>query len=194
MYSSISLKSATICWTSECGLPRKILKVPWTPTVTLPKDMAKLPAGQNFRRCQKGCSAAGSLGRRHTGFLQRCPSGADSAQRSAGLFENSGNTPLYIANTDSDIFLDDAQQQFYILLSGRWFSSKALGGPWSYAGNSLPADFSKIPSDSAKSGVLASVPGTVEASTATAAGIQSISRLQTAGAAESVERCAEQAQ
>jgi len=47
-----------------------------------------------------------------------------------------------------------------------WFRAKALGGPWSYAGNDLPSDFSKIPLNSAKGRVLASVPGTVEASDA----------------------------
>lgn len=40
------------------------------------------------------------------------------------------------------------------------------GGPWSYAGADLPADFARIPEDSPKGHVLASVPGTVEASDA----------------------------
>jgi hypothetical protein len=53
-----------------------------------------------------------------------------------------------------------------VLLSGRWFRSKSLEGPWSYAGNDLPADFAKIPENSSKARVLASVPGTVEASDA----------------------------
>jgi hypothetical protein len=42
------------------------------------------------------------------------------------------------------------------------FRSKALGGPWSYAGNDLPADFARIPGNSQKAHVLASlrkVPG-----------------------------------
>src|SRR5262249_26318646 len=50
--------------------------------------------------------------------------------------------------------------------SGRWFSAKAFSGPWSYAGNDLPGDFAKIPKNSPKANVLASVPGTVEAADA----------------------------
>jgi hypothetical protein len=73
---------------------------------------------------------------------------------------------LYVANTDSDLFVDNTNRQCYVLLSGRWFRAAAVQGPWSYAGNDLPADFAKIPAASPKVHVLASVPGTVEASDA----------------------------
>lgn len=71
-----------------------------------------------------------------------------------------------MTNTDGDIFLDDAAQQYYVLLSGRWFRAKSMEGPWSYAGGDLPKNFAKIPEDSKKASVLASVPGTVQASDA----------------------------
>jgi hypothetical protein len=71
---------------------------------------------------------------------------------------------LYVTNTDNALFLDIAEQNYYALLSGRWFRSKSLNGPWSFVPpGSLPADFQKIPSAHPKSNVLASVPGTPQA-------------------------------
>ena len=37
---------------------------------------------------------------------------------------------LWAANTTSDVFIDTASSQYYVLLSGRWFRSGALTGPW----------------------------------------------------------------
>ena len=54
--------------------------------------------------------------------------------------------------------------QYYILISGRWFRSASLQGPWTFvSGSELPPDFAKIPLDNPKSTVLASVPGTPQA-------------------------------
>jgi hypothetical protein len=51
-----------------------------------------------------------------------------------------------------------------VLISGRWFSAAQTSGPWPYvSGQSLPADFVKIPPDSPVENVLANVPGTAEA-------------------------------
>jgi hypothetical protein len=74
---------------------------------------------------------------------------------------------LYMQNSRNDIFMLLGAQQYYVLISGRWFTAKALEGPWSYvAGKSLPADFSKIPADHAMADVLVSVPGTPQAAEA----------------------------
>jgi hypothetical protein len=69
---------------------------------------------------------------------------------------------LFVSNTENNIFLDTGSQEYYTLLSGRWFGSKSLQeGPWSYvAPDKLPQDFAKIPPGSAKGFVLASVAGT----------------------------------
>jgi hypothetical protein len=56
------------------------------------------------------------------------------------------------------------KQDFYILLSGRWYTAKTMNGLWSWVARAkLAGDFSLIPPDNPKSAVLASVPGTVEA-------------------------------
>jgi hypothetical protein len=71
---------------------------------------------------------------------------------------------LYVTNTESNIFLDVRTQDYYVLLSGRWYQAKSLNGPWTWvAGARLPHDFEKIPPESPKAGVLASVPGTEQA-------------------------------
>ena len=77
-----------------------------------------------------------------------------------------GTDLLYVTNTSSDVFLDYANGTYYFLTAGRWFSAKELNGPWSAATKSLPASFAKIPLDSPKARVLASVPGTPQAAEA----------------------------
>ena len=75
-----------------------------------------------------------------------------------------GTRLLYVTNTDSDVFLSLQQQRYYVLLSGRWFSSATLNGSWEFvAGSALPVDFAQIPPEHPKATVLASVPGTSEA-------------------------------
>ncbi len=71
---------------------------------------------------------------------------------------------LYMTNTDNKIFMAIDQQQYYILISGRWYTSKNLKGPWNYtASENLPPDFYRIPEGTVNDIVLASVAGTTAA-------------------------------
>jgi hypothetical protein len=76
-----------------------------------------------------------------------------------------GTNLLFVSNTESNIFMDTASQEYYTLLSGRWFKSKSLqDGPWSYvAPDKLPADFAKISPESTKGFVLVNVANTQQA-------------------------------
>jgi len=75
-----------------------------------------------------------------------------------------GTELLYLANSPNDIFMVLGAQTYYALISGRWFTAKALTGPWAFVpGKALPADFAKIPPDHAMADVLISVPGTAQA-------------------------------
>lgn len=75
-----------------------------------------------------------------------------------------GGDLLYLSNTPNDVLMEVASQQYYVVLSGRWYRSSALQGPWQYVRpDNLPDSFAKIPSGSAKGDVLASVAGTPEA-------------------------------
>lgn len=80
------------------------------------------------------------------------------------LLPLTGTELLYVANTSANIFKDLKDNRTYILISGRWFRSRSLDGPWEYVTHrELPADFAKIPDDSPKENVKASVPDTTQA-------------------------------
>ncbi len=70
---------------------------------------------------------------------------------------------LYVENTDSNVFMDVNSKSYYVLLSGRWYKSADLKGPWTFVKpTDLPPSFNTIPPSSAKGPVRASVPGTEE--------------------------------
>lgn len=76
-----------------------------------------------------------------------------------------GTSLLYLKNSEDDVIMDIASQDYYVLIAGRWYAGKALAsGPWRFVpGDKLPADFVKIPATSDMGDVRASVPGTEEA-------------------------------
>jgi hypothetical protein len=97
------------------------------------------------------------------------PSELIQSKGEANFASVEGTSLLYVSNTENDIFMDVNSQQYYVLLSGRWYHSKTLSGNWQYvAADQLPAEFAKIPKGSPKDNVLASVAGTEEASDAIA--------------------------
>jgi hypothetical protein len=80
-----------------------------------------------------------------------------------------GTDLLYVTNTDSDVFMEIESQQLYVLLSGRWYRATNHDGPWTFVRpDQLLADFARIPPDSDKANVLASVAGTQAAQDAVA--------------------------
>jgi hypothetical protein len=75
-----------------------------------------------------------------------------------------GTNLLYVQNTTANVFRDIVGQKVYVLISGRWFASVSMDGPWTFVpGAELPADFARIPDTSPKENVKASVPGTRQA-------------------------------
>jgi hypothetical protein len=77
----------------------------------------------------------------------------------------SGTGLLWATNTTADVFVDTANNRYFALISGRWFTTSNLDkGAWTYvASNHLPEDFKRIPADSKAGVVLASVAGTPQA-------------------------------
>lgn len=146
-------------------LTAKTLDGKWTKTTSLPKGMSSLPAGQNFDEVKKMVPAP-TVNAAIQVFYSNKPAELISINGTPKYVKIPGTQLLYIDNTDNDVFADEKDGQYYVLISGRWFKSKELTGPWSYASNNLPADFAKIPKDSPRASVLASVPGTQEASDA----------------------------
>ncbi|MGO4222468.1 hypothetical protein AB4Y64_11525 [Lysobacter sp. TAF61] len=97
-------------------------------------------------------------------FVRTHPAELISVQGEPQFVAIPGTKLSYIDNTGADVLLDGAADNaWYVLVSGRWFTAATSKGPWRYVPPaSLPAEFAKIPPDSAKSGVLASIPNTPE--------------------------------
>ncbi len=76
-----------------------------------------------------------------------------------------GTELLYMRNTEDDVLMDIASQQYFVLVSGRWYTSDSMTSDgWTHVPpDALPADFAKIPAESDIGNVLASVAGTQEA-------------------------------
>ena len=75
-----------------------------------------------------------------------------------------GSDLLYVKNTSGNIFREIDNQKSYLNISGRWFTASSNKGPWSFiASKDLPSDFAKIPDDSDKENVKASIAGTSQA-------------------------------
>jgi hypothetical protein len=71
---------------------------------------------------------------------------------------------LVLKNSQSDIFMHVSAQDYYIVLSGRWFRAKSLNGPWSFhSSDELPDAFGNIPEDSKQADSRVFVAGTTEA-------------------------------
>ena len=68
-----------------------------------------------------------------------------------------------VVNTPNVLFFHPAENLYYVQLSGRWFSAHAFTGPWQFATDRLPPDFSLISPTGPDAAVLASVPGTIAA-------------------------------
>ncbi len=93
-----------------------------------------------------------------------------------------GTQLIYVQNTTGNVFMDLADQQYYVLVTGRWFRSASALGPWVHVpGRELPSDFLRIPDTSPKENVKASVPGTAQAEEAAIeAGIPHMATVYTA--------------
>lgn len=142
------------------------LEGPWLATTKLPSEMSKLPDQPNWADVKKAIPAVSSTGAAPKVFYSSKPAEIITFKGQPTYAKIPGTQLTYATNTESNVFLQSDEKQFYYLVSGRWFRAKSLDGPWTYANADLPADFSKIPPGSARAGVLVSVPGTDEANDA----------------------------
>lgn len=97
-------------------------------------------------------------------FVSTGPAELITTQGAPQFAPISGTQLLRITNSGSSVFVYVPNQNYYIVISGRWFSSPALDGPWQYvSATQLPADFANIPESDPAGTVLASVAGTPQA-------------------------------
>jgi hypothetical protein len=97
-------------------------------------------------------------------FVSTGPAELIQTQGPPQLEAISGTPLLAVANSASDIFMNTADQFYYVLLSGRWYRGPTLEhGPWAFvSAKSLPPEFAQIPENHPRGTVLASVAGTPE--------------------------------
>jgi hypothetical protein len=137
---------------------------PWVPADKLPPAFTSLPADANFadvRRQIPGRTLAAKDA--PTVYVSTTPAEiiiTDGPPKFAAI---PGTTLEYLANSPVAVFRDKGTKTIYYLVSGRWFSAPGFDGPWTFATHALPPDFRRIPPDSPRGSVLASVPGTVQA-------------------------------
>ena len=143
------------------------LEGPWTTTTKLPADMTKIPDQPNWADVKKAIPPSASAGTTAPKVFYSNVPAEIITFKGKPVYAKIPNTQLsYATNTESNVFLQSGENQYYFLVTGRWFRAKNLEGPWTFATANLPADFAEIPTSSAASRVLVSVPGTNEANDA----------------------------
>ncbi|MDL5048711.1 hypothetical protein QQ054_22115 [Oscillatoria amoena NRMC-F 0135] len=134
------------------------LKEGYEPVSSLPKTIATLDQQlkkQQTEKSQKSESGPPAI------LMSTEPAEVIQSKGEANFANINGTNLLYVSNSEDNIFKSMDNQNFYVLISGRWYSSLKLEGPWTYiASDKLPEDFSKIPEGSDKDNVLSSVAGT----------------------------------
>lgn len=134
------------------------MKEGYQPITTLPKSIAALDQQLKKQQTEKPQKTEGGP---PAILVSTTPAEVIQSNGEANYANITGTNLLYVSNSENDIFKNMDNQSFYVLLSGRWYTSLKLEGPWTYVtSDKLPADFAKIPEGSEKDNVLASVAGT----------------------------------
>jgi hypothetical protein len=152
----------------QMWLKAAALRGPWVAAGPLPGSFGRLPADDNWKDVKaslpgRSVTAAGVP----AVFVSTTPAelillrGTPSYEVVPG-----SNQLLWVNNTESDVFRLGKTGPVFYLVAGRWFSAPGFDGPWTFATPSLPPDFQQIPSEHARARVLASIPGTAQASEA----------------------------
>jgi hypothetical protein len=145
------------------------VKGPWSPAAKLPDSFKKLPNDDNWKEV-KSAVPGKKLSTKSTPkvFVSTEPAELIAIDGSAPsyLAVEGASSLLWVNNTESDLFRMGQKGDFYYLVAGRWFKAATLDGPWTFATPSLPDQFKRIPIEHPRSRVLASVPGTPQATEA----------------------------
>jgi hypothetical protein len=137
-------------------------KGPWMPGAQPPADIAAMVPPDTSSLASKGVPAPKVIVATEPTELIVTTGKPDFAPLT-------GTDLLYCSNTENDLIRSLDDQQYYVLLSGRWFKGPSLSGPWTFVRpDSLPEDFALIPPSSPVGEVRASVPNTDESSDALA--------------------------
>ena len=135
----------------------------WVATSKLPSGMSQVPANANFASLKAYIPPPDSTATSPVVYYSATPAEIIVFSGAPQWTPIPGTQLSYGANSGSPIFKYTPTGAYYFLTSGRWFTASGPLGPWTFASFSLPSDFAKIPPNSPKGSVLASVPGTPEA-------------------------------
>ncbi|HXI29860.1 MAG TPA: hypothetical protein VNG89_15585, partial [Vicinamibacterales bacterium] len=143
------------------------VKGPWTQASSLPASFSKLPADDNWKDVRAALPVAAGSGQAVPTVFTSTAAAELILVRGAPVYSPvAGTRLLWLSNTESDVFRLGSSGPIYYLVSGRWFSATDVKGPWTFATPNLPEDFRKISLEHPRSRVLASVPGTPQATEA----------------------------
>src|SRR5207244_13107135 len=121
-------------------------------------------ASQNLDLMPRGTNAVTTT---PTIYLSTIPAELLQTEGAPNLVPIEGTDLMQVQNSDNALFLSERDQHYYVLLSGRWFKSTTIVGPWKFVPyQRLPGDFAKIPPTHPTANVLVSVPGTPQANEA----------------------------
>jgi hypothetical protein len=141
-------------------LKAKKLGGPWKLDNSLPGDFKKLPDDGNWVEVKAANPPAKGDKSVPTVFNSERPAELIVTEGQPSLSTITAGGLEYVHDTESDLFRYD--NNFYYLVSGRWFRAATLRGPWMHV-TELPAEFASIPVEGPKGHVLAAVPGSEEA-------------------------------
>src|SRR6266404_4611369 len=75
-------------------------------------------------------------------YLSTIPAELIQTEGAPNLVPIEGTDLMQVQNSDNALFLCDSDQHYYVLLSGRWFKSSTIVGPWEFVPyKQLPSDF-----------------------------------------------------
>src|SRR5881394_1684244 len=142
-------------------------KGPWTAGGTPPDDILKMaPADTASARADTSTARADTSPHPPPPVIVTAtePTELVVTQGPPKWQTTAGGKLLYVENTETPWIRETEGQYNYLLISGRWFKSASLQGPWTFARpDSLPKSFQDIPADSPIGGVRGSIALTVEA-------------------------------
>jgi len=134
----------------------------WKAATSLPASFATLPASPEFADARKAVPLQKSSRPVPQVLFADRPTELVVTDGKPALEAIPGTDGLqWVKNTESPLF--KLGPNWYFLVAGRWFTATNLNkGPWTFV-KDLPDAFAAIPDGHARSAVLASVPGTIEA-------------------------------
>jgi hypothetical protein len=141
-------------------LKTKDLSGEWKYDQSLPREFKKLPEDENWNKARSAMPPAKGDKTPPTVYYSDRPAELIVTDGSPSFRTVGGPGLEYVPETESDLFR--FEKKYYYLVSGRWFRSATLRGPWEHVPD-LPGAFAEIPSDHEKGHVLAAVPNTVDA-------------------------------